>query len=203
MRRLWLTGVIAIFGCFDPTDQHGNASDAESSSSSDPSTTTQGVTTTTSMTASSTDGPTTTATSDPTTTASTTDDPTDATSTSGVDESSSGAVSSESTGDTTGAESSTGTSPAGGYGPCGTCADGEIDAEIQDVMGCYCAPPCDGMTCPAPPDGTAMAQCAVGGEMGMMYCALVCDPTMMGECPMAMACVEITSMPGVGVCTYP
>ncbi|HWB79690.1 MAG TPA: hypothetical protein VG755_32225 [Nannocystaceae bacterium] len=201
MRRLWLTGVIAMFGCFDPTDQHGNSSGAESSSGNDPSTTTQGVTTTTSMTASSTDSPTTTATSDPTTTASTTDDPTDATTT-GVDESSSGAASSsESTGDAT--ESSTGTSPGAGYGPCGTCADDEIEATIQDVMGCYCAPPCPDMTCPAGPDGTAMAQCAVGGEMGMMYCALLCDPLMMGECPMAMACVEITSMPGVGICTYP
>ena len=199
MRKIWLGGVLAICGCFDPTDQHGNSSDAESSSSG-PSTTTQGATTTM-TTASSTDSATTTATSDPTTT---TQDPTDpTTTTTGVDESSSGAASSESTGDVTGSESSTGTSPGGSYGPCGMCADGEIEAEIQDVIGCYCAPPCEGMMCPAAAEGTAMAQCAVGGEMGMMYCALVCDPTMMGMCPMAMDCVEITSMPGVGVCTYP
>lgn len=189
-------GVLGVVGCFDPTDQHGNSSD-EGSDSSGPSTSTQGATTTTS--ASSTDNPTTTGT--PTT--STTDDPTDPTTTSGVDESSSGATTSDSTGDATGSESSTGTNPGGSYGPCGACADGEIEAEIQDVSGCYCAPPCMDMTCPAAPEGTAMAQCAVGGEMGMMYCALVCDPTMMGQCPTEMDCIEIASMPGVGVCTYP
>jgi hypothetical protein len=191
-------GVVAVVGCFDPTDQHGNSSDDDSGSSG-ASTSTQGATTTT--TASSTDGPTTTSTTgNPTTT---TEDPTDPTSSSGVDESSSSAATSESTGDATGSESSTGTTPGGSYGPSGSCADGEIEAEIQDVNGCYCAPPCMDMTCPAAPEGTAMAQCAVGGEMGMMYCALVCDPTMMGQCPTEMDCIEITSMPGVGVCTYP
>jgi len=94
--------------------------------------------------------------------------------------------------------------PSSDYGPCDACAVGEQPLQLEEVDGCFCGPQCDDMNCPAASEGTALAQCAAGGDMGAMFCVLVCDPAMMGMCPTGMVCDDVPAAgEGVGVCTFP
>jgi hypothetical protein len=93
---------------------------------------------------------------------------------------------------------------ASDYGPCDMCAAGEMPLQIMGLEGCFCSPPCDGMMCPAPSEGTAQAMCVLGTMMGAdpTNCALICDPAMDGMCPTGAMCVD-TGMPNVGICMHP
>ncbi|MEM7158837.1 MAG: hypothetical protein AAF799_38705 [Myxococcota bacterium] len=105
-------------------------------------------------------------------------------------------------GDTT----TTGTTPDGSdYGPCDSCAPGEMPVMITGLEGCFCSPMCDGQgsMCPAPNEGTGQAQCALEtmAGAGPSQCALLC---MVGgtDCPPGATCQD-TGMMGVGLCTHP
>ena len=105
--------------------------------------------------------------------------------------------------DMPGDDTSTGEPPpmSSDYGPCDMCAAGEMPVAIMGLDGfCFCSPECDGMTCPAPNDGTAMPVCALGFEMGAppTQCALVCTST--DDCPMGASCEDLGM---ASICSFP
>lgn len=88
------------------------------------------------------------------------------------------------------------------YGPCPAgCAAGEVALGDPDMTFCYCSPSCDGVgaMCPAPNEGTAMAQCAIVTMMGAdpSQCALVCMDD--SECPTGATCQAIS---GGSICVH-
>jgi len=99
--------------------------------------------------------------------------------------------------------SSSGEPPPTGsdYGPCDMCAAGEMPVAIMGLDGfCFCSPECDGMVCPEPNEGDAMAVCALGFKMGAppTQCALVCTTT--EDCPMGATCEDLGM---ASLCTHP
>jgi hypothetical protein len=105
--------------------------------------------------------------------------------------------------DMPGEDSTTGEPPPTGsdYGPCDMCAAGEMPVAIMGLDGfCFCSPECDGMTCAAPSEGTAMPVCALGFKMGQppTQCALVCTTT--EECPMGASCENLGM---ASICSFP
>jgi len=107
-----------------------------------------------------------------------------------------------------GTGSSTGGMGGALYGPCEMsnppCPEGQDCLMVQGVEGNFCSPKCDGMTCPANPDGSAMAVCALTmeGSMDPVNCALLCNPMGMNECPAGSTCKAVP-MTMAAVCTYP
>ena len=105
----------------------------------------------------------------------------------------------------TGGDTTTDDPPPGNsdYGPCDSCAAGEMPVAIDGLEGCFCSPSCDGAMamCPPPNEGTGQAQCVLGVDpMSPTQCALLCDPA--GDnCPPGATCQD-TGM-GVGLCTHP
>lgn len=95
--------------------------------------------------------------------------------------------------------------PGDPYGPCDACDADEVEIELVDIPGCYCAPACAmSSDCPIPADGTAIPECAVSaGRPEPTLCALLCDPAMMDVCPTGATCQPVPMQDGVGVCTYP
>jgi hypothetical protein len=87
------------------------------------------------------------------------------------------------------------------YGSCDMCAAGEMPVAIMGLDGfCFCSPVCDGMSCPAANEGTAMPICALGFEMGgpLTQCALLCEAT--EDCPMGATCENLGM---ASLCTFP
>ncbi len=183
-------------GTTDSTDTNAEMGSEESGTNSettdttatdtDPTTTTGDPTTTTGDPTTTTGDPTTT-TGDPTTT---TGDPTTTTTTS--------TSTSTSTSSTTGGGSAYG-DPALG------CDAGEENVTITGATGGICSPPCvTNFDCPAPPNGSAIAQCVLtlDGATDPTNCALTCQVgTVPDQCPTGATCKDI--MATVGVCTYP
>lgn len=96
------------------------------------------------------------------------------------------------------------------YGPCmmtnPPCPGGQNCLRLMGVEGNFCAPACEGASCPAVPDGVgAKAQCvlAVDMEAKPTACALVCDLKAMGQCPEGETCKEVPMPMGLGLCTAP
>jgi hypothetical protein len=101
-----------------------------------------------------------------------------------------------------GGESSTGEPPPtnSDYGPCNMCAPGESPVMIGMIDGCFCSPACDGMSCPAPNEGTGQGMCVLELMMGAgpTQCALICATT--EDCPAGAICEDAG---GAGVCVHP
>ncbi|MBL9104540.1 MAG: hypothetical protein JNL82_26580 [Myxococcales bacterium] len=110
----------------------------------------------------------------------------------------------------------TGSSDTGGggdfYGPCEMadppCPAGSDCLMIEGLDGNFCSPTCEGGTmCPANPEGSAMAQCALTmmGSMDPVNCALVCQfPDPGGSCPTGTSCKQLPAPnDSLGLCTAP
>lgn len=79
------------------------------------------------------------------------------------------------------------------------CQDGELNVHVQGIDGSYCAPKCDGSSCPAAPaGGSAIPQCVLQSPQGDKYCALVC--TSQKTCPNGAECQKVQG--DMGICTY-
>jgi hypothetical protein len=207
-----LTLALGLGACGDDGDEPTTAAPTTNAT---PSTMSDGTTTdvTTTADGSATDGTTTAPTTDATTTTdgTTTAPTTDATTT----------TDGTATDGTTGPDATVGETTMGGstttgggadlYGPC-EMADPPCPGDQQCLMvggidGNFCAPACDGMSCPDKPDGvTAMAQCVLSAEGEMMptSCALICNP--MGgddQCGVGLSCKAVPMQAGVGLCTAP
>jgi hypothetical protein len=86
------------------------------------------------------------------------------------------------------------------------CPGGQQCLMIMGIEGNFCAPLCEGTSCPAMPDGVEAApQCALTMPMQEKptLCALVCDPMAMDECPEGQTCKQVPMQMGVGLCTAP
>merc|ERR1711865_284459 len=99
------------------------------------------------------------------------------------------------------------TPPATHYeDPKGGCKSDEVDIQVQNVKGAFCAPACSLFKrCPTdiPTGVTAKPQCALqDASTKKKYCALICTPSsnVANQCGTNASCKTVQA--GIGLCTY-
>ena len=103
-------------------------------------------------------------------------------------------------------DSTTGEPAEGFYGPCGAmgeCPVGSACVMLEGLEGTFCAPQCDGMTCPDTGVAGAQGQCVIIEAMGQdpTQCAAICQVAN-PDCPAGTTCKDVMMM-GLGICTAP